>query len=338
MNHSLTKQLSLTLGVADIIDLKRLSGGANLETWSFDAVMDGVLRPLILRRLPISDASGTVGEPAVTVGSIDINVECALLPLAKSYDVPVPQVVKMLTPEHELGRGYIMTREPGEALPQRLLTDPRYAEVRKALPRLCGVALARIHRIPTRELPSALMRRDLGQQLSDLQARLDHFGNVSPVHQLGLNRLIDNPPRDRPLTLVHGDFRNGNLLVRETGLSSVLYWELAHIGHPYEDLGYFCANVWRFGQIDKPAGGFGDYQSLLEGYGSVAGHAPTIAELKYWELLAALQWGLVTQTMAEIYESGLDVRLERVAVGRRVSESEIDILLLLENLENNHGA
>jgi aminoglycoside phosphotransferase (APT) family kinase protein len=145
--------------------------------------------------------------------------------------------------------------------------------------------------------------------------------------------LNERPPVEDRLVLCHGDFRNGNLLIDSQGLRAVLDWELAHVGHPWEDLGYFCANVWRFGRYDMPAGGFGSYQSLLDGYASVAGHAPSIAELKQWELMAALNWGVVTQTMVAIYESGMDSRLERAAVGRRLSESEIDILLLLDELE-----
>ena len=36
---------------------------------------------------------------------------------------------------------------------------------------------------------------------------------------------------------MHGDFHNGNLLVDDSGVRAVLNWELAHIGHPGEDLG-----------------------------------------------------------------------------------------------------
>ena len=40
----------------------------------------------------------------------------------------------------------------------------------------------------------------------------------------------------RQVTLVHGDFRNGNIMVSpETGLAAVLDWELAHLGDPIED-------------------------------------------------------------------------------------------------------
>ena len=104
-------------------------------------------------------------------------------------------------------------------------------------------------------------------------------------------------------------------------LVAVLDWELTHIGYPAEDLGYICGNVWRFGRIDKPVGGFGEYEDLLEGYRSVSGSAPSLEELRYWEVYCALNWGLVCLTMIQMYRSGQDRSLERAAVGRREAES-----------------
>ena len=302
-----------------------------METWAFDAIVGAHTEPLILRRMPVSN--GDAPAPEELVGDVAIEVEAALIRLAAEQGVSVPEVRHVLTATDELGRGYVMSREEGEALPQRLLADPKYATARSKLPYQCGQAMARIHAVPEGQVPEAVPRRDFPSQMAHFQSLLDRFGNTSPVHQLALNWLIDHPPAPEPLTLVHGDFRNGNLLLDEQGLAAVLDWELAHVGHPFEDLGYFCANVWRFGRYDQPAGGFGDYEALLAGYRSVAGRAPTVRQLKYWELVAALNWGLVTQTMVAIFESGVDRRLERAAVGRRLSESEIDILLLLDELE-----
>ncbi len=329
MTDVLAGGLAAVLATREVSNLERLSGGANMETWSFTAEVDGEPRALILRRQPEGDQ---VAATDAMVGEVPIEVEAQLIRLASSRRVPTPEVIHVLAECDGLGRGFIMSRERGEALPQKLLADPRFASAREAMPYACGATMARIHQVPVSSVPEVVPRRSYSQQLAHFQTLLDRFGNTSPVHQLGLNYLADHPPAERPMALVHGDFRNGNLLVDETGLSAVLDWELAHVGHPWEDLGYFCANVWRFGRYDLPAGGFGDYEPLLEGYRSVAGEAPTLEALKHWELVAALNWGLVTQTMVAIYDSGQDPRLERAAVGRRLSESEVDILLLLEEL------
>ncbi len=55
-------------------------------------------------------------------------------------------------------------------------------------------------------------------------------------------------------TLVHGDFRMGNLMVDGERVTGVLDWELAHIGDPVEDLGWLCVPAWRFARPDLPGG------------------------------------------------------------------------------------
>ena len=65
---------------------------------------------------------------------------------------------------------------------------------------------------------------------------------------------------------MHGDFRHGNLIIGSDGVRAVLDWELAHLGDPMEDLGWICVNSWRFGEIDKPVGGFGSREELFAGY------------------------------------------------------------------------
>ncbi len=308
-----------------IQDLRRLSGGANMETWAFDLVQEAVARPLILRRSPLLP-----GESAAAVSELPLSAEAALLPLVAEQGVPVPTVLCALSESDTLGPGYIMSRERGEALPGRILADDRYTAARRQLAWQCGETLARLHRVNLEQLPREVPNQTLSERLDGHQRLLDRFGNASPVHQLALNWLRQHAPSQRRHCLLHGDFRNGNLLVDEQGLVAVLDWELAHCGDPAEDLGYLCGNVWRFGYSDKPVGGFGDYHELLAGYREVAGWAPDMDAIHYWEVFCALGWGLVCLTMVDLYRSGADPTLERAAVGRRVSESEMDLLLLLE--------
>jgi aminoglycoside phosphotransferase (APT) family kinase protein len=332
--------LAARLGGGEVHDLRRLSGGANMETWAFDWVPAaekneaqaggqgaGAARPMILRRLPAGVTGG--GEDALL--PLDLGVEAALLRLAARGGVPVPAVRAELAEADGLGTGYLMDRLPGEALPQKLFRDERYAPALDGLAAACGRALAAIHALPTDDLPPALPRDSHGERLARLQGLLDGFGAVSPVLQLALGWLQANAPAPAAPRLVHGDFRCGNLLVTADGLEAVLDWERAHLGYPAEDLGYLCANVWRFGRSDRPVGGFGAYEDLLDAYRAAAGWAPTVAELHYWEVFAALDWGLVCLTMLDLHRSGRDPSLERAAVGRRLSEAEIDLLLLLED-------
>ncbi|MEZ5573707.1 MAG: phosphotransferase family protein [Halioglobus sp.] len=313
---------------AQISGLHRLSGGANMETWSFDLITPAQTQPLILRRAPGSSAE-TTAPIAPAERELSLADEAALITVAGRYAVPVPSVRLVLRTEHGLGEGYIMSRERGEALPFRLLAQERYANARRQLAFQCGQTLAHIHQIPLAELPAGVPDHSGEQLLQRAQALLDRYDNVSPVLQLGINWLREHARFSPQRTLVHGDFRNGNLLVDEQGLVAVLDWELAHLGDPLQDLGYITANVWRF-DAPKPVGGFGEYAELLAGYATVTGSTPAMHDIRYWQVHAALSWGLVCLLMLGMYRSGQDSSLERAAVGRRLSEAEIDLLLLLE--------
>ncbi len=304
--------------------LRRLSGGANMETWAFDLEHGSATVPLILRRQP-----GVIGRNTTDWNELGIADEAALLSAAGATGVPVPTVRHLLTAGDELGEGYVMSRERGEALPQRLLSDARFAAARDKLAWQCGHALGQIHKVPVDTLPAGLPDHSGPVLFEHAQSLLDTHDNGSPVLQLGLDWLRDNRPGSQSKALVHGDFRNGNLLVDEGGLVAVLDWELAHLGDPVRDLGYLSANVWRFG-ADAPVGGFGQYDDLLAGYEAATGQRPAMDEIIYWQAYAALFWGTVCLIMLEKYRSGEDASLERAAVGRRLSEAEIDLLLLLE--------
>lgn len=314
-------------GGIGIDNLRRLSGGANMETWSFDLAGGSATEPLILRRLPV--AARTTADASER--ELSLADEAALIVLARDCQVPVPAVRLVLRAEHALGQGYIMSRERGEALPFRLLADERYRRARERLAFECGQTLGRIHQMPLLSLPPGLPDHSGALLFQRAQTFLDDHGNPSPVLQLALNWLRDQARPAARRTLVHGDFRNGNLLVDEAGLVAVLDWELAHLGDPLQDLGYISANVWRFGS-PLPVGGFGDYADLLAGYASATGETPAMRDIHYWQVHAALSWGMVCLLMLHIYRSGQDPSLERAAIGRRLSEAEIDLLLLLEEV------
>ena len=310
-------------GATGIEDLKRLSGGASQETWAFDATTTGGTPiPLILRRAP----GGSRPEKTTAV---PLETEAALIGLAEAVKVPVPKVRHVLTPEDGVGQGFIMNRLTGETIARKILRDDEYAKARPKLARECGEILARLHSIDKLKLP-ALRTADAMEEIKQYHQTLREHGHPHPVFELAFRWLEDNlPGGDTPLTLVHGDFRNGNLMIGPDGVRGVLDWELAHIGDPMEDLGWICVNSWRFGNIDKPVGGFGAREEMFAGYEAASGHHVDPERVKFWEVLGTLKWGVMCTSMVTAFKSGLDPSVERATIGRRSSETEVDLLRLL---------
>ena len=98
-------------------------------------------------------------------------------------------------------------------------------------------------------------------------------------------------PAPKRQTLVHGDFRHGNLLISPEGLEAALDWELTHIGDPLEDIGWICTNSWRFGVPDKVVGGFGDLADLIAGYEAAGGGKIDVEKVAQLDRLWLAQMG-----------------------------------------------
>jgi aminoglycoside phosphotransferase (APT) family kinase protein len=301
--------------------VRRLSGGASRETWSFDATTeDGVRHALVLRR-----------DPGGYAGQSDRSIEFALLEAARAGGVAVPRLGFLLEPDDALGSGFAMERVDGETIPRRILRDDEFAAARLRLAGQCGEQAARIHALDTSRLPP-LPVQGARQQIDQYRAYLDGFGEPHPAFELGLRWLADHAPADPPApVLVHGDFRNGNLVVGPDGVRAVLDWELAHLGDPVEDLGWLCVKSWRFGVTDQRVGGFGAVEDLLAAYRAAGGREVDPAELRYWEAMGTLKWGVICEIQAFTHLQGAVRSVELATLGRRVAEMEWDLLELIES-------
>lgn len=309
-------------GARSVTGLQRLSGGASQETWSFALQFDGrPALPLVLRRASQGSAQRAAGNAALAA-------EAQIIALSAAAGVPVPRVLAVLSPAMDIGEGFVMQHVDGQTLGRKIVADPRLADARALLARQCGHALARIHAVDTAALPP-LRRAPVRDQLAYYEAQHRSHGTPKPVFELALQWLKAHAPADPPrLSLVHGDFRNGNIVVDESGLRAVLDWEMAHLGDPMEDLGWLCVNSWRFGHVDLPVGGFGRREELFAGYRDGGGTVDA-EKVRYWEVFGTLKWGVICGSMAQSYLSGAERNVERAAIGRRASEAEIDLLCLL---------
>ena len=313
--------MAAATGEADVRveGLSRLSGGASRETWAFDLVGPAGRERLILRRDP-------PGAPRAG----GMGVEAAVVRAAGAAGVPVPRVVTASDDVGLIGSAFmVVERIDGETIPRRILRQADLAPARSRLAEQCGRILATIHSVRPGDVPG-IERQD---PLAQYRETLDQIGWPSPTFELAFRWLEQHRPLPADGTgarVVHGDFRNGNLIVGPDGVRAVLDWEMAHLGDPMEDLAWLCVKSWRFG-VDLPVGGFGTYDQLIGAY-EAAGGAPVDRDgLHWWEILGNLKWGVICMMQAWAHTSGAVRSVELAAIGRRVCETEWDLLDLLSS-------
>ena len=266
--------------------------------------------------------------------AVTLPTEAKAIRLAAKAGVPVPPVPYVLEPDDQLGPGYIMGRVEGETIARKILRDAAFADARPKLARQCGQILARIHTIERAALPELTVMSPKAH-FDQYRTIYDTYDYPHPVFEVAFKWLEQRLPEAAELCVVHGDFRHGNLMIGSDGVRAVLDWELVHIGDPAEDLGWICVNSWRFGETAKVVGGFGDVEDLLAGYAEAGGKGMTAERVKFWETFGTLKWGIMCMTMYQAFAQGADRSVERATIGRRSSETEIDLVNLLYGKREN---
>jgi len=252
-------------------------------------------------------------------------MEARVLTAARAAGVPVPAVVASGDARAGLGSAFVVVDFiDGETIPRRILREERLSAARATMAAQCGEILAAVHRIPPDDVPGLRCE----DQLAQTRTLLDELGQPHPAFELALRWLADNQPPPEPPVVVHGDFRNGNLIVGPEGIRAVLDWELAHLGDPLEDLGWLCVKSWRFGS-PLPVGGFGRLEDLVGAYRHASGSEVDSAALFWWQVLGTLRWGAICIVQAMTHTSGAVRSVELAAIGRRVAETEWDLLEML---------
>jgi aminoglycoside phosphotransferase (APT) family kinase protein len=315
-----------------IHDLQRLTGGANKTTWSFDADVAGERAQFILQ-LASARANDADNPLAGVSPHLTADEDARLMIAAVKAGVPAPRVRAILQPEDGLGQpddglggGYVTERVAGETLATKILRDERFAGARATMAKQCGTILAAIHRIPVSEVPF-LMKLTPAEHIAAQRRIIEYFDFHLPALELGLKWAEQHVPRNARHSVVHGDFRAGNFIVREDGIRCVLDWEIGQSGDPMQDLGWVCVKTWRFGG-KKPVGGFGTREDLFEAYEKASGQSVDPAHVRFWEAYGSVRWGIGCLSMG--LRGMEEVGIERCAIGRRIEEPLWDFFNLIE--------
>lgn len=287
-----------------VANLQRLAGGASKEQFVFDLRWnrDGADRHdrMVLRMDP----------PASMVETARFREFEALRALRGS--LPVPEVFWATDDPAELGApalicGWMSGVASAADAPKTAsgLGTTYGSRLRPTLAEQFVRHLARLHRfdwraheLPSFDVPAAGTTEALDWRLAAIDRAWDE-DSFEPHPTIMLTRQwlwAHRPPVDH-VSLLHGDYRNGNFLFDEADgrITALLDWELTYLGDRHHDLAYAMMEGW--GQHDDATGEF--YCSalvtrdeLVAGYQRLSGLTIDPARLDYY-LVLNMYWAVV---------------------------------------------
>ena len=214
-----------------VMRLQRVEGGQSNPTFFVDY---DSLR-LVLRKQP-------TGQLLPSAHAIDreFRIQKALA----QTDVPVPEMMFYCEDRDIIGTPfYIMRRVEGQVYPECQLSDAP-ARDRKHMYRAFARTLGKLHNIA----PASIGLADYGKPGDYYSRQVARWSKQWALSQTrddsNIEFLIDwlpkNIPPDQITTIVHGDYRIGNVLFEKQDVAAVLDWELSSLGHPLADLAHSC--------------------------------------------------------------------------------------------------
>lgn len=320
---------ALAANSVEVLSVEKLAGGAVQENWRLDVDVSGGARAGKHRWVLRTDS------PARLSMSLDRVQEFACLRVAHAAGVRVAEPIAHCADLAVIGRPFLIQNHlSGTAQGRRLVRDPALGEYGDALAREIGHQMALLHTIvpPREELaflpsPGSMPAKTVVQQLRHM---LDECSQPRPALEYILCWLDANAPRTGQVVLVHGDLRTGNIMVDGGRLTGILDWEFCHWGDAREDIGWFCARCWRFGNDTLEAGGIAATSALVEGYNAHASQPVSVSDVGYWEVVAAARWAAIAALQGDRFLKGGEQSLELALTGIMPAEMEVDALELIK--------
>lgn len=300
----LEAHLSQVLGANVTIEaVKRFHGGASRETYGLDALVDGVARGLIVRR-----------DPADSLIDTERSIEYAAYSSFTDTQVPVPHPVSLVEDESILGAPFfVMERiDGGEAASP---FDPAgYGAHRESVGRAFFHTLGLIHAVDPATTPLARVT-PMPEPRFCWRDELDYWENEittdalepQPIAMAAARWLRRNPPPPpQRLTVVHGDYRTGNILADgKGGIAAVLDWEMAHIGDAHEDLAWALDPLWNI-RDDDSAGGLIARDEAIDLWQQASGLRFDADTFAWWEMFATVKSLGIWISSAKAFADGIN--------------------------------
>jgi aminoglycoside phosphotransferase (APT) family kinase protein len=284
--------------------------GQELPGWSVESIRSlGAGRSAVTAAAGLRRPDGSVravavratlgGDPGLSIASLTDQYQ--LLDILYRNGLPVPQPVLVVEASSRIRHDLLVTEFVAGDIPDpwRSAGRARIAELRHDERFVADFVdtLARIHAVLAESLPGELKRDSavaagsypaLSRRRSQSSIGLSAAFRDDPVLTYTSLWLEAHDTCARgPGGLVHGDYRMGNLVVRDGRLVGVLDWELAEAGETISDVAWLCGPQ---GYVDGcPAGLFPGPEELVARYQRATGHAVDQELFRYLTVAGTLR-------------------------------------------------
>jgi aminoglycoside phosphotransferase (APT) family kinase protein len=292
------------------LEFALISGGRSNLTYRVRAGE----RVLALRRPPLGHVIATAH---------DMRREFRVLSALADTDVPVPRPLALCEDPQVCDQPfYVMEYRDGVVLqdrvPQGFLRGPE--DGRRVSQALVDV-LARLHAVDFRAVGLADFGRPDGYLLRQVerwskQWQANRTADLPEIDEL-LARLARALPASPPATIVHGDYRLGNMALDRSDpgrVVAVFDWEMATLGDPLADLGYTLiywteAGEQAVGAVEATAvtagPGFFTRAELVEAYAKASGR--DVSAIDFYQVLALTKLAVISEGILKRFQLGKTV-------------------------------
>jgi aminoglycoside phosphotransferase (APT) family kinase protein len=278
---------ALEAPVVRVGNARRLLGGSTREIWEVHAEWGTSERDLTSRDLVIRL------DPKASLLESNRPVEYAMHQgFWRVPDVPVAEPLFLEDDPAPLGRPFFVMGKMGGTASSATLLSTDYAAAR---PVIFGqimeilAAISSVHyaelglgRVLAGHVPADSWRIELERWEQVIRR---HDTGPRPVTEMALRQLRRTPPPPpQRLSVVHGDYRVGNLLFSPGGIEAVLDWEMAHLGDPHEDLAWLLSRNYWPAASSRPVSGVPGRAEAVSRWEKASGLRADPEALRWWQL------------------------------------------------------
>lgn len=260
----------------------------------------------VLRRPPL----GHLLESAHDMGR-----EYKIISALADSKVPVPRTFGLCKdPDVNSADFYVMSFVDGLVLNDSIIGEQVLTRYRSAIGLHVIDILCDLHKIN----PDDVGLGDLGRKEAYLERQLKRWTKqweASKTHEVpemeqAAKILVETMPQQVGATIVHGDYRLGNMVVRDSLVKAILDWELCTLGDPLADIGYLLNNWASPGEVQRgdgdqsptAAGGYPSREELCEIYAERTGR--DLSNINYYRAFSHWRLAAIGQGVYKRYLEG----------------------------------